>query len=163
MLPDNVDNLNAIMAIAWSKVVQLVEVRDPHRGIDGYIFNGYYESDYEIQTLKWIAEDVLLILTVTKEFKLLYSGNFSPGKYTEKLKEEALNALLLKKRLKKSYSPEIESPFKLTDEFVMQVYTFENKFESDCQTKNSYHQTFVVQNNDIIGLTRTGIDRKSVV
>ena len=150
-LPGKAENLNAIMAIGWNKVVQLVEVEDPHKGIGGFIFNGYYESDYEILTLKWIAEDVLLIFTSIKQFHLLYSGNFTPGRYKEKVREEALESALLKKLNKRIDSPELEQPFKVPDTFVMQVYNFER----DNVMKNTYQHTFLTRDDCVIGLTKS--------
>lgn len=170
-LPGKPENSNIILAIAWDKVVQLVEIKDIRKGADGIEFNGFYESEYEIQTLWWLTDSVILVLTSTKELRILYSGKFSPGKYKEKTQEEILEAALMKKKGLAQGSPDLEPPYKITDELYMQVHNIErigdlsneqqstlsNKNVQQNQMKNSYHQMLIVKNNEIIGLTKTGI------
>jgi len=150
-LMEDPENCNPILAIAWSNVVQLVEVKNLFDNTKGYVFHGYYESSYEIQTLQWISESVLIIFTSANELKILYSGNFTSGKYEEKMKEEALERDLMRKKSKKLITPELESPFKVTEDLCIQLHNVDIR---KSQVKSSYIQALVVNNNEVICLAK---------
>jgi WD40 repeat protein len=94
VLPGKQEKSNLILAIAWDKVIQLVEVRDPRKGSEGYILNGYYESEIEIQLMCWITDSVILTLNSRKEINILHTGRFSKGRYQEKNDNEIIAATI---------------------------------------------------------------------
>jgi len=146
-LPNDPENQNLILAIAWDKIIQLIEIKEPFQKEDGYGFSGYYESQYEIIGMYWVSESVLCVVNNMKEVRVLYTGNFNSGRYPEP-------GLNIKKQVTdKKLSEELEKPYKSTEEFIPQVV----KLGKD-QTvlKNTYHQTIIRKGHQVLGLTKIG-------
>ena len=51
-----------LLAIAWDKVLQIMILEDPNKGMGGIKFDGYYISDYPIDKVLFISDSVLMIL-----------------------------------------------------------------------------------------------------
>ena len=68
-----------LLAIGWDKVLQICILVDPYKGISGIKHDGYYVCDSPIDSVKFISDSVLMILTNQKEVRILFIPNFSPG------------------------------------------------------------------------------------
>lgn len=51
-----------LLAIAWDKVLQIMILEDPNKGMGGIRFDGYYICDYPIDKVLFISDSVLMIL-----------------------------------------------------------------------------------------------------
>ncbi len=147
-LPGEPENARVVLAVALGKVVQLVKVQDCCLGAEGFIYNGYYESEHEVQSLYWLSEGVLVTMDACRQLTILYTGKFTPGKYREKTPEEALAAILSHR----DSSAELEPAYHLPDEPYMQVHSVGRP----SQMRNSYHQTFASKTQgEFLGLTKS--------
>eukprot|EP01022_Parablepharisma_sp_SALTPOND_P016448 TRINITY_DN240_c0_g1_i1.p1 TRINITY_DN240_c0_g1~~TRINITY_DN240_c0_g1_i1.p1 ORF type:complete len:1429 (-),score=152.52 TRINITY_DN240_c0_g1_i1:4268-8554(-) len=144
-LPGDLENSNLVLAIGWDKTLQLVEIREPFHREEGYVYTGYYESEYEINALYWISESVLLIVNSMKEIKVLYTGNFAPGKRPE-------GHLGSRKSVEKK-GEELEKPYKVSQELIAQVAKLGKE---QVALRNTYHQTIARKGHQVLGLTKTG-------
>eukprot|EP00826_Nyctotherus_ovalis_P040989 TRINITY_DN4083_c0_g1_i14.p1 TRINITY_DN4083_c0_g1~~TRINITY_DN4083_c0_g1_i14.p1 ORF type:complete len:407 (+),score=86.72 TRINITY_DN4083_c0_g1_i14:650-1870(+) len=136
-LPGDSENEDLILAIGWDKVVQLVVVRSLN-GKEGIQFAGYAVSEWEIISLYWLSESILLIVNSLSEMMIVHTGSFAAGKVKESRgllsKEEKLNAL--------------EEPYKILDKVYPQILKLGNELRNSC------HQTVAVKGHYVVGLTR---------
>ncbi len=89
-VPGNAECESLLLAIAWERFIQLVEIRDVMQpNDDNYVLNGYYESDSEITGICWLSEGVLAVSTVSNKLRLLYSGSFVPKAFKSYQKASA--------------------------------------------------------------------------
>lgn len=70
-----------LLAIGWDKVLQICILENPNKGMSSIKFDGYYISDYPIDTVKFISDSVIMILTNQKEVRVLFIPCFSPGHF----------------------------------------------------------------------------------
>ena len=146
VLPDDLENANLILAIGWDKVVQLVEIREALDKEDGYALNGYYESDYEIHSLHWLSESVLLVVNSKKEVVILYTGKFKPGKYPDTQGTSS----------KERKIEELETPYKIPEELEMQVFSL-GKTPEEKMLRSTFHQSIIAKGRQILVLTNAGV------
>ncbi len=158
VLPERGENEagGLVLALAWDRVIQLVEVPSSAADADGYVLNGYYESEAEVQSLRWLAESVIIILTSRNELRLLYTGNFRPGRYPA---EDASPRQGSPKAAERGQLdvPDLEPPHRLDEELCMQIYSIGKANSAEQQTKNSYHQTVVLDGRQLIGLGKSTV------
>ncbi len=152
LLPDRAENDSIVMAIAWDKVIQLVEILNPGSELEGYSLNGYLECDCEIRFLRWVAESTIVILTAKNELRVLYTGRFVPGRYTEE--DPTMRAAAEKV---KGEVPDLEPPYLVEDELAMQGYNIGRPSTSEQQVKNSYHQTIMLDGRKLVGLGKNTV------
>eukprot|EP01022_Parablepharisma_sp_SALTPOND_P013525 TRINITY_DN1815_c0_g1_i1.p1 TRINITY_DN1815_c0_g1~~TRINITY_DN1815_c0_g1_i1.p1 ORF type:complete len:1052 (+),score=137.85 TRINITY_DN1815_c0_g1_i1:4823-7978(+) len=140
-LPGNEQCESLILAIAWERMIQLIEIIDAMTpDSDNYIENGYYECDDEINSLCWLAEGVISILTSKKQFMLLHTSSFAPGKFQGYQKTD------------KRY-PELEEPYQITEEILSSTIKIAKPSPGDTGDQNdrtTYHQTVVPSGNRIL-------------
>jgi len=146
ILPGKPSENNLVLAIAWDKIIQLISISNDQEGNPIYEFNGFYESESEIQSLWWVAESVLIILNSLNEIRILHSEKFASGEFS------AQKTQIISK-------PILEDPYKINEEIIMQVYSVgKNKAQADeQQMKNSYHQAFSIINSQIAVLCKSKI------
>jgi len=70
-----------LLAIAWGKVLQIMILENPDKGTSGIKGDGYYISDYPIDSVYFISDSILMILVNQKEVRILYIPHFLPGSY----------------------------------------------------------------------------------
>ena len=87
-LPENLENANAFLAMAWDKVVQLVEVKLSETGKLVLNYNGFYISNsFNIDFVYWLSYSILLLYKNNREAKLIYTGKMNEGEYKEANKQ----------------------------------------------------------------------------
>lgn len=155
-LVENAENCSPVLALSWNSVVQLVEVKNVLDCLKGYEFHSHHEAAHEVLALQWIAESVLVIFTSANEARILYSGNFAQGKYREKVREEALERELIRKKSKKLTTSELEPPFKLSEDLCMQLHNL-NLRTPLMLTKSSYTQAIAVQDCEVVCLLKNRV------
>nr|AVN98117.1 Vps8 [Castula fusca] len=147
VLPDDSENSNLILAIAWDKVVQLIEIKEPFAKDEGYGFSGYYVSENEILALYWVSESFILLVNSQREVKIVYTGNFLPGKYPE-------STLTSVKGHSDKRNEELEKPYKMLDTLNPQVAKV-GKEQSTM--RNTYHQVTARSGRQVLCLIKPGI------
>jgi len=143
ILPNKETPGSLILAIAWDRIVQLVEVSGDYG--ENREFNGYYESECEIQSLWWLASSVILILDSRNEMRLLYSSKMTPGEYDG----PNFNKINIE-------SSELERAYTLPDTLIFQPESIYDLGKED-NIKNTYIQTFSLKGNEVVGLGNTSV------
>jgi hypothetical protein len=140
-LPDSKENRNPILAYAWGKVIQLVQMIDTTTSM----FAGYYECEYDIQSLWFLGESIIFISTSRKELKLLYTGYFKQGKYADvmKTRDEYLSGVTGGYSGKEN--PELKREVDKMDELVGQTHQVDS--EKHLMT---YHQTIIGRGKQLL-------------
>ncbi len=138
-LPGNEANDNSVLAIAWGRVVQLIEVRDILQGDKGFVLNGYYVCDEPIDGVWWLAEGVLTVLTRKKELRLIYSYSFAPGEFSQ-----------IPVIRSASHPEELEDPYQIGEDVHSSTIRVEHGLAGECEAgeRTSYHQTVIVRGPD---------------
>lgn len=70
-----------LLAIAWGKVLQIMILENPDKGMSGIKFDGYYICDYPIDCVYFISDSILMILVNKKEVRILFIPYFPPGSF----------------------------------------------------------------------------------
>ena len=136
-LPEDPDNAIPILAIAWDKLLQLIKVIDPLDKKKGFMYAGYYKSKAEITSLYWASESVILITTSINEVKILYTGDFTIGEYSEDSRKET--------------SGDLEKEYKEVKQFTSQLIKVGEEL------RISYHQTTTSKGRHSLYLTQIGM------
>jgi len=142
---NNKGESSILLAIGWDTVIQVIEIYSSEIEIEGYEFNGHYESKYEIQAISWITENVLLILNANNKIQLLHIENFVPGEYNS-FSEVPAN--------QSSIPPELEAAYRPSEDIVAQLHNvnlMSQLMKSSCQ------QTFKGRGREITALTVQGV------
>jgi len=142
-LPGDENCEHVILAIAWDRMIQLIEISDVTQPAGGNNFheNGYYECDDEIISMYWLSEGVISILTAKKQLKIVYTTSFMPGAYQVGLKSGI-----------RKYT-ELEVPFIIPEEITNSVVKILKASPGDTSDQNdriSYHQTVVPYGNTLL-------------
>jgi hypothetical protein len=81
-----------MLAIAWGKILQLAlytnstvpyNPEDPESSTPQLQYDGFYISDYSIDSVFFLTESILFILVNKKDVRILYTQNFTPGLFDE--------------------------------------------------------------------------------
>ncbi len=146
-LPEDPENANRLLAIGWDRVVQLVEIKEAFNREEGYAFNGYYESDYEIRALYWMAESVMLLVDSMDQVKILYTRNFAAGKYSETGAARDHKAA------------ELEKPYRMAGPFVRSqaMLLAKQKQGTTQMQRTSCQQSVVRSGRQMLGLLRNEV------
>ena len=144
-IPGNPENTKPILAFAWDNILQLCILGDNVHNKDNFILNGYYQSEYEIQSLCFLGEGIIAIYSSCKQIKLLYTGNFVPGQYPDlPNKGDLVTATRLRQQLKQC---ELESDYKIDDELGCQMHQMD---KSEKNFRMSYHKAIIVRKKQLI-------------
>ena len=81
--PNNREESKCVLAVAWGRVLQLIVLEDPYKGLSGIKFDGFYLSDAPIDSVKFLSDSIIYILVKTKEARVLYAPNFQRGNFWE--------------------------------------------------------------------------------
>lgn len=149
-IPGNSENDNIVLAIAYDKVVQLVEIKDLLQKEEGYVLNGYYDGEIDITGIAWLSEGVIIIMTSSRELKLLYSGSFTPGKYQESDK----------KKIYQKHKEELEVSHDIGEEVQCSPLRIGKKGRSDSidpSDRVSYHQTLISKGCKVMVLCKNSL------
>ena len=133
-LPNDANNVYPILAIAYDNRIQLI-CQTPKC----FIYNGYYQSDTEIISLHWVGDSVISIIDTNNSFKLLFTGKFAPGKYSDKPLKD---------------SSELQKPFPIENKTAWQniFLGWDQKL-----SRSSYHKTIRSCNHISLCLNEIGI------
>ncbi len=143
-LPEDPENSNLILAIGWDRVIQLVEIKEAFYKEEGYGFNGYYVSDFEIRAMYWMAESILLVVNSRNEIRILYTGNFLPGRCPDPLG----------RRITMKDGVELERAYRMVEPFVLFETTMGKEQE---ELRVSCQPTVVRSGGRLLGLTSAGV------
>ncbi len=81
--PQNRENTLPVLAYSWGNILQLGILTTVKEASERALeFDGYFISDFDIQSVNWLSESVIMIVS-NKQVRLLYSGFMHPGKYTK--------------------------------------------------------------------------------
>lgn len=127
-----------MLAIAWGKILQLAlytnssapyNPDDPDSNTPQLQYDGFYISDYSIDSVFFLTESILFVLINKKEVRILYTQNFTPGLFDETYQMNDLTG-------RQGYSTSVKFANQqdrktyfntLKDKFVGQVSTYAQK------------------------------------
>ena len=79
LTPTMQEKVVPILAVAQDCLIQLVYIDEESNKI---VMDGFYLSEKEINSCYFVADSVLVIITNTKQVKVLYTKKFHDGDYT---------------------------------------------------------------------------------